>query len=64
MADELLDYWREYGTPPRQCSYKQKENGCIVVENMDDAACLSDFSNVGFYVEPKNPPKLKTYWRK
>ena len=64
MGDELLEHWREYGTPPRQCSYEENENGSVAIENMDDTACLSDFSNIGFYIKPKNPPKLITRWRK
>jgi hypothetical protein len=66
MSDDLLDYYREYGPPPAHpCSYSEKEDGTIRIDSaMDGAACISDFSEVGFYVEPKEKPKLKHYWRR
>lgn len=62
MSDELLDHWREYGVPKRQCSYDKQDNGSVRIENMDGACCLSDFSNLDFYRTPKDPPKLSG-WR-
>lgn len=64
MSDDLAAYHREYGAPPRQCAYSQNEDGSVRIANMENAACLSDFSELGFYIQPKEKPKLKTYWRK
>lgn len=63
MADDLVDYHREYGTPPRQCAYAENGDGSIRISNMENAACLSDFSDADFFVQPKKKPKLKTVWR-
>lgn len=64
MADELLNYWREYGAPPKQgCIYDNQEDCSVRFKDMDGACCTSDFSNLNFYVTPKNPPKLSG-WKK
>lgn len=64
MKDELLEHHREYGAPQKRCSYTKREDGSVAIRSMDGADCLSDFSQLGFYVEPKEKPKLKTHWRK
>lgn len=63
MGDELLDHYREYGAPKRYCSYNKQDNGSVRIEDMNEACCLSDFSNLDFYVEQKDSSKLSG-WRK
>lgn len=62
MGDELLNHWREYGAPNKACSYTEQEDGSVRIQDMNGACCLSDFSELDFYIKPKNPPKLSG-WR-
>lgn len=62
MDDELLDHYREYGKPQEPCDYTTREDGTTAVRSMSNAACLSDFSDLAFFVEPKEKPKRE--WKK
>lgn len=64
MPDEILDHWREYGRPVKRCDYTRNQDGSVSIRTPGEAACLSDFSELDFYVETKKKPKLKTSWRK
>lgn len=65
MGEDLLAQYRARRTPPRQrCLYFENEDGSIRIANMYSADCLSDYSDLSFFVKPKNKPKMKTEWRK
>ena len=64
MGDELIERHREYGKPPSSCDSRKREDGTVVLSTPVEADCLADFSELAFFVEPKEKPKLKTTWRK